>query len=129
MSQIAFTRGDGANHTFAIAATSWSVGGKLFFAAKPAIDDDVLDANAVINQSWDDTALMPDVLINGIIYKKYNCYFPPAATNSIPSNGAGSTDYLGEFQYVPISGVPITAPATDAKLDCIVYFDVKRKTT
>lgn len=128
MSQIVFTRGDAAHHTFAIPASSWSAGGKLFFAAKPAIDDDTTDANAVINMSWDDSALMADVVIGGVTYKKYNCYFPPSATNSIASNGALSADYLGEFQFVPTGGGdPITAPATDDKLDCLVYFDIKRK--
>lgn len=128
MATIEFTRGDGAHHTFAIPATSWSAGGKLFFAAKPVIDDDTTDASAVINQSWNDTAVS-DVTINGVAYKQYACYFPPSATNSIVSNGATSADYLGEFQYVPSGGDPVTFPANDDKLDCKVYFDIKRKIT
>lgn len=126
MSQIVFTRGDGANHTFSIPATSWSAGGKLFFAAKPVVDDDNTDANALIQGSWTDSAVT-DVMINGVAYKQYACYFPPSATNSIPSGGAGSADYLGEFQYVPASGIPVTFPATDQKLDAVLYFDIKRE--
>lgn len=126
-SKIEFTRGDGVTHTFSIPAENWSAGGELFFAAKPAIDDDNTDAAALINMSWDDTAVT-DVTIGGVAYKRYDCYFPPSATNSILSDGAGSTDYLGEFQYVPIDGVPVTFPPTDDKLECVVYFDVKRKT-
>ena len=127
-SVIEFTRGDGAHHSFAIPASSWSPGGRLFFAAKPVIDDDNTDSNAVVQGMWDDSAVT-DVTINGALYKRYNCYFPPSATNSIESDGAGAMEYLGEFQYVPVSGVPVTVPANDQKLDCIVYFDVKRKVT
>lgn len=126
--QILFSRGDGAYHTFSIPTSSWTTGGTLFFAAKPAIDDDTTDANSVINGSWNDSAVT-DVTINATAYKQYNCYFPPTATNSIASNGADSADYLGEFQYVPTSGIPITFPGDNNKLDCVVYFDVKRKVT
>lgn len=126
--KIEFTRGDAAYHTFSIPASSWSSGGKLFFAAKAVIDDDSTDAAALIQCNWDDSAVS-DVVIGGVAYKQYACTFPPSATNSIPSGGAASADYLGEFQYVPVSGVPVTFPASDAKLDAILYFDVKRKTT
>lgn len=122
-----FTRGDGANHTFAIPASSWSPGGVLFFAAKRLIDDDNTDAAAVIEGDWDDTAVT-DVTIDGVAYKKYACYFPPSATNSVASNGAGTLELLGEFQYVPTTNIPVTFPATDEKLDVILYFDIKRKT-
>jgi hypothetical protein len=125
---IEFTRGDAANHSFSIPTSSWSSGGKLFFAAKPVVDDDGTDANSQINGSWDDTAVT-DVVVNNIAYKKYACHFPPSATNSILSNGAGSVDYLGEFQYVPVNGDTVTFPATDQKLDVLLYFDIKRKTT
>ena len=125
---IEFTRGDAANHTFNLPADSWSSGGKLFFAAKSVIDDDGTDAAAQINQSWDDTAVS-DVTINGVAYKQYACYFPPSATDSIASDGASRLDLLGEFQWVPSGGDPITFPADDDKLDCVVYMDVKRKTT
>lgn len=126
--RIEFTRGDSANHSFSMPTDSWSAGGKLFFAAKAVIDDDNTDAAALIQGNWDDTNVT-DVTINGVAYKKYACYFPPAATNSIISGGASSADYLGEFQWVPASGVPITFPANDQKLDAVLYFDVKRKTT
>lgn len=127
--QILFTRGDAAYHTFAMQASGWSAGGKLFFAAKPAIDDDNTDANALIQGEWDDTSgAVTDVTIGGVAYKKYTCTFPPAATDSIQSGGADEAQYLGEFQYVPTSGVPVTFPADNNKLECILYFDVKRKT-
>jgi hypothetical protein len=125
---IPFLRGDAAYHTFSIPATSWSAGGKLFFAAKPAIDDDTTDANALISGEWDDSSVT-DVTVDGVAYKKYACTFPPSATNSILSNGSESADYLGEFQYVPATGVPITFPgALLPRLDAEIWFDVKRKT-
>lgn len=128
MADFAFTRGDGVHHQFAIEATSWTAGGVLFFAAKPAIDDDNTDTNSVISASWNDSAVT-DQVINGTAMKVYDCFFPPSATNSILSDGATSLDYLGEFQYVPTDGDPITAPADDNKLNVIVYMDVKRKVT
>lgn len=127
--KIEFPRGDGVHHQFCMQADAWSAGGRLFFAAKPVIDDDNTDAAAVINQNWDDTALLADQVIDGITYKTYDCYFPASATNNIASNGANNADYLGEFQWVPSVGDPVTFPANDPKLDCIVYFDVKRKVT
>jgi hypothetical protein len=126
--QMEFSRGDGNYHTFSIPATAWTPAGRLFFAAKPVIDDDATDANAVINYSWGDSQIS-NVVINGIDYVQYNCYFPPSATINIPSNGQDSAEYLGEFEYVPTTGVPVTFPGTDPKLDVIVYFDVKIGTT
>lgn len=124
---IEFTRGDAAHHTFSMPAAGWSSGGRLFFAAKQVIDDDTTDALALIQNNWDDS-VVTDVTINGVAYKKYACYFPPSATDSIPSNGAAVMDLLGEFQWVPSGpGDPVTSPPTDDKFDVKLYFDVKRK--
>lgn len=128
MAKIEFPRGDTISHTFAMPASDWTAGGKLFFAAKPAIDDDNTDAAAVIDNNWDDT-VVSDVTINGIAYKQYACTFLPADTNSIPSGGADSLDYEGEFQWVGADGTVKTFPPNDPKLDCVVYFDVKRETS
>jgi hypothetical protein len=124
--QIEFARGDGAYHKFSIPAANWTAGGKLFFTAKPIFDDDNTDAAATISNSWADTSVT-DVTINGIAYKQYNCYFPPSATNGIASNGADSATYFGEFEYVPTTNIPVTFPANNVKLECIVYFDITRK--
>lgn len=129
MDQMIFPRGDGVHHEFYYPADAWTAGGRLFFAAKPAIDDDTTDAAAVINQSWDDAALKPDETLDGILYKVYDCYFPPSATSSIVSDGAESAEYLGEYQFVPSGGDPQTFPPTDPKIPAVVIFDVKRKTT
>lgn len=123
-----FTRGDGANHTFSIPTANWWAGGHLFFAAKPVIDDDNTDANAAIEGDWGDSSVS-DTVVNGVAYKQYACHFPGSATNSILSGGADSADYLGEFQFVPSGGDPITFPAGDPKITVTLYFDIKRKTT
>ena len=128
MEKMEFTRGDPAYHAFFLPADIWSAGGRLFFAAKPLIDDDNTDANAQISGSWDDSSVT-DVTRNGIAYKRYACNFPASATNSIVSGGADSAEYKGEFQWVPNGGEPITFPPDDQKIPTIIYFDVKRKTT
>lgn len=130
MGPLEFTRGDPITHKFFIEATSWQPGGRLFFAAKPLIDDDNTDNAAVIKKSWDDTAVVDYVDSKGTAYKQYNCYFSASDTNSIVSNGASSATYLGEFQFVSSSnGTPLTAPAGEDKLEVIVYFDVNKRIT
>lgn len=126
--QIEFPRGDAVTHTFSMPADAWSSGGKLRFMAKPAIDDDNTDAAAIISQEWDDSTVT-DTTINGVAYKQYACYFPPAATNSIVSNGASNAAYVGEFQWVNAAGVPMTFPPNDPKLNVVVYFDIIRETS
>lgn len=129
MEPMEFMRGDRADHTFAILADAWSAGGRLYFAAKVAIDDDSTDSSALIAHSWGDEAVT-DVVINNVAYKKYACYFPGSATNEILSEGAESLELLGEFQWVPGSGAdPITFPAPGQdRIPTTVYFDIKRKT-
>lgn len=127
-SKIEFARGDSIYSVkFYMPVSNWTAGGTLLFAAKPAIDDDVTDSNALINMSWSDADIAGEVVKNGILCKQYNCYFPPAATASIPSNGTDSADYLAEFKYVSSTGIPTTFPPNDPKLDAVVYFNVKIK--
>lgn len=121
-----FTRGDINYHTFTMPASVWSAGGKLFFAAKPAVDDDNTDAASLINGVFDDTDVT-DVTINGIAMKKYTCTFLPAATNSILSQGADEVDLLGEFQFVPTSNNPQTYPGNNEKIAVKLWPDIKRK--
>lgn len=120
-SKIEFKRGDGITHYFVMPTSSWTAGGKLMFTAKPAIDDDLTDANATINTEYTDTNM-----VNDGTNVTYTCYFPPAVTNTIASNGATRMDYLAEFQYVTPTGIPTTFPGNDSYLDAIVYFDVRR---
>src|SRR6185503_18658042 len=105
MAKIEFKRGDAATHTFIMPSSSWSSGGKLFFTAKPAVDDDDTDAAAVINQTFDDSSA-----VNDGTNVTYTCSFPASATNSIAMAGAKKKDYLAEFQWVSAAGVPSTFP-------------------
>lgn len=133
METMQFMRGDGADHTFAIPADAWSSGGRLFFAAKPVIDDDTTDANAVIQGNWgDDVVTDVTLTIEGVATpcKRYACHFSGSATASILSDGAESADYLGEFQWVPAGGAdPVTVPGPgEERIPVNLSFDVKRKT-
>lgn len=132
---LEFVKGDGNTHTFTMPAFSWTPGGTLLFAAKPAIDDNNLDTSAVIRGVFDDsvvTETVKDMIINNVVYKdtvfkRYTCYFPPSATNDIPSDGADYADYLGEFQWVSPDGVPFSVPATGPKIPVVLWFDINRK--
>jgi hypothetical protein len=128
MADMEFTRGDGAANTkgFSMPASSWSPGGRLYFAAKPAPDDDLTDTAALIKNSWGDEAVT-DTVRNGIAYKHYACTFPPATTSGIVSNGADSIELLGEFEWVSAAGDPVTEPGKTPKLDVVVYMDIVRK--
>lgn len=122
-----FVRGDPVTKGYWIPTASWTPGGRLFFAAKQLIDDDNTDAAAVIKGNWDDSVIT-DQVRGGVAYKRYACSFPAAATNSIVSNGAETLELLGEFQWVPSGGGPVTSPPK-TKIPVIVYMDVNRKTT
>lgn len=131
---LVFPRGDGVTHYFYLPTDVWSAGSVLYFAAKPVVDDDLTDANAVINYNWNDsTGGITDVVraIEGVptACKRYTCHFPPSATININSNGAESLDYLGEFQWIASGAEPITMPPIDPKIPVTVVFDIKRGIT
>lgn len=123
-----FTRGDGLANTkgFSIPAASWVPGGRLYFAAKQVVDDDLTDAAAEIKGNWGDD-VVTDTVRGGVAYKRYNCVFPPSATGSIDSGGADSIELKGEFQWVSPTGDPVTSPPNDQKIDVILYFDINRR--
>lgn len=125
--KMEFKRGDGATATLRMPATSWSPGGKLFFTAKQAVDDDLTDSSAKIDVTFGDD-VVTDEVYKGVAVKKYTCYFPAAATNSINTEGADFVTLVGEFQYVPVTGDPITFPGRKDRIQVIVYADVRRKT-
>jgi hypothetical protein len=124
MSKIEFKRGDTITHTFTMPTASWSAGGKLFFTAKPAVDDDLTDSSAVINKSFSDS-----VTVNDGTNVTYTCLFVPADTNSIIMNGTSKIDYKAEFQWVSATGVVSTFPGNDKFLDAVVYADLRRATS
>lgn len=127
--KMEFKKGDGRTHYFKIPASSWSAAGTLWFTAKPAIDGDATDAAAVIDKSFTDS-VVTDETINGVAYKKYTLAFTAADTSDISfADGAKKKKYLGEFQFVPITGSPSSFPDTDNFIEVLVYADIKRATT
>ena len=118
-----FPRDNGPTYPLYMPASAWTAGGKLRFSAKPVIDDDLTDSNAVINVEWGDE-VVTDVVMNGIAYKKYACYFPPSSTLGIQSNGAESADYLADFKFFPVSGPPMSFPPKSPKITATVWFGV-----
>ena len=130
MEDMIFPRGDGVTKGFSMPASSWSAGGRLFFAAKLQFDDDTTDAAALIQGNWGDD-VVTDVVRDGVAYKRYACDFPPEATADIVSNGAAVVDLLGEFQFVPVGGRPVTMPAEESgdKIPVKVLIDIKLGTT
>lgn len=123
-SKIEFKRGDPVTHYFIMPTSSWSTGGKLFFTAKPAVDDDLTDSSAAINQGFTDGSA-----VNDGTNVTYTLEFPLSATNNIVMNGAKKKDYLAEFQWVSASGEPSTFPGNDKFIDCVVYADIRRSIT
>lgn len=124
MAKIEFKRGDTITHTFSMPTSSWSAGGKLFFTAKPAVDDDLTDASAVINKSFTDAST-----VNDGTNVTYTCLFVPADTNSIAMAGATKVDYKAEFQWVSASGAVSSFPGNDKFLDAVIYADLRRAIT
>lgn len=133
---INFKRGDPVTHFFYMPQTSWSSGGHLRFMAKPVVDDDNTDAAAVITAEWTDSAtsvitagsLLSDgktVATQNMI--QYACAFTGAETTNIPSGGAPSLKYIGEFQWTDASGNTSTFPGGLPNLECIVNFDIVRE--
>lgn len=123
-----FKKGDGVTHYFKIPTTSWTAGGTLWFAAKTAPDADATDAAAVINKSFSDS-VVTDETISGVAYKKYTLAFVAADTSAVSfADGSKKKKYLGEFQFVPSSGAPVSYPGNDSYIETIVYADIKRAT-
>lgn len=123
-SKIEFKRGDAITHYFVMPTSAWSSGGKLFFTAKPAVDDDSTDSSAVINQTFTDSVAVDDGT-----NVTYTLYFPPSATNSIQMSGAKKKDYLAEFQWVSAGSIPSSFPGNDKFIDAVVYADIRRSIT
>ncbi len=130
MAEMNFKRGDGLTHYFQMPVDGWVAGGKLFFAAKPAIDDDVTDAAAVIDKEFTDSDVIDsNHELDDPNYTTYQLSFAPDDIVAITFGSEKRKKYLGEFQFVPPSGVPETFPGNDDFIDVIIYADIKRGTT
>lgn len=120
-----FKKGDGTTKIVKIPIDAWSSGGTLFFAAKTQPDDDSTDAAAVIKKDFDDSYVTTDST-----WATYTLSFDPADTANISfSDGSSERTYDGEFQFVPVSGDPVSYPGNDDYIEVIVYADINRRTT
>ena len=129
-STIEFKKGDANTHYFQMPVDSWTPGGSLWFAAKTKPDDDPTDALAVIDKSFDDTAI---VGLSHEMYDEqfvtYECEFLPADIVNVSfADGSKKRTYMAEFQYVPVTGLPESFPG-DEFIDAIIYADIKRGTS
>lgn len=128
--EMYFKRGDGLTHYFQIPADAWTSGGKLFFAAKPIVDDDSTDAAAIIDVSFTDSDIVDSSHdMYDADYVTYELVFAPSDIGAITFGGDKKKKYLGEFQFVSSDGVPETFPGDDDFIDVIIYADIKRGTT
>ena len=121
-----FKKGDGITHYFKMPLSSYSVGGTLYFAAKPEVDNDATDAAAVIDKSFDDSV----VDTSDGVYAVYTLSFGPNDITGVSFvNGEKKKKYLGEFQHVPLTGGPSSFPGNDDYIEVIIYADIKRGTS
>lgn len=120
-----FKKGDKVTHYFKLPIANYSTGGKLFFAAKSAPDNDATDAAAVIDKSFTDSVVAVDAT-----YATWTLAFVAADIIGVNfSSGEKKKSYLGEFQFVDASGNVTSFPSTDDYIEVIIYADIKRKTT
>jgi len=126
-----FKKGDGLTHYFAVEAASWTPGGTLFFAAKQEVDNDATDAAAVINKSFTDANIVAsDHEEYDADFVTYELAFVPGdITNVSFTDGEKKQKFLGEFQFVPTTGLPESFPADDEYIEVIIYADIKRGTS
>lgn len=126
-----FKKGDGQTHYFAIPEDAWTPGGSLFFAAKPAVDNDATDAAAVINKEFTDSDIVgadhEEYVAGDVTYEL--SFLPGDITGVSFDNGEKKKKYLGEFQYVPDTGVPESFPGDDEYIEVLIYGDIKRGTS
>ena len=128
---IEFKKGDAQTHYFSLPEDAWTPGGVLFFAAKPAVDNDATDASAVIDKEFNDANIVApghDEYEDGFVTYELS-FFPGDIVNVNFSNGEKRKKYLGEFQYVPDTGEPESFPGNDDYIEVFIYGDIKRGTS
>lgn len=125
--EMNFKRGDGLIHYFQLPLSSWTPGGVLWFAAKAAIDNDNTDQAAVINKSFDDDKIVDSSHeMYDPAFVTYELEFVPGDITNVTFNNEKKKKYLGEFQYIPDTGLPETFPSEDDFIEVIIFADVKR---
>jgi hypothetical protein len=98
-------RGEHKTKKVWVRAAAYTAGGKLFFAAKQAFDNDASDQQAVVNKVMTDDDIV-DTNDDGD--KAFLLEIENSDTQTLDIEG--ETDYFAEFQYVNTDGHPVTYP-------------------
>lgn len=121
LAKVIIFRGDAKTWPVRMSEDSWTPGGKLFFAAKKTVDDDVTDASAVIKKTMTDS---------DIVNSSSELYIAGYVTYEMDLTGGtdGDTDvapdsYIAEFQFVDSLG----EPSTGTQFLLIVKGDINRR--
>lgn len=129
--QMNFKKGDDNIHYFRMSEAVFVPGGTLWFAAKPAVDNDGADSAAVINKSFTDANIVDNTheqYVEG--YATYELVFLPGDITSITyANGEKLKKYIGEFQLVSALNTVKSFPDDSNFIEVIIHADVKRGTS
>lgn len=118
-----FKRGTASSHTFKLPIEDYVAGSSLFFTAKPEIDNDSTDANAVINKEFTDAVVS---LVTDPLYATYTLQFNASDIAAILfEDGETELDYLGEFAYVVPGDDPVRFPPDDEYITVKIFGNVK----
>ena len=123
-----FKKGDTNFHYFRLPVANWTTGSTLSFAAKPAVDNDAVDAAAVINKSFTGSAIVGPTHSQYVAdHSTYELRFNPIdVTNVTYAPGEKMKKYLGEFQLVSPSGPVSSSPSDSDFIEVRVHGDIKR---
>lgn len=119
--KIEFKRGDSKIMRVTIPRSIYEANSRLYFSAKPAVDNDKTDMNAKIESS----ATFEGLNETGAIFR---FDFSPEDTERVEFNSEGETVELdGELEYTTLSGKVLSFPNNNKFLKVLVYPDIRRK--
>lgn len=119
--KIEFKRGDSKIMKVTIPRRIYETNSKLYFSAKPAVDNDKTDMNAKIESS----ATFESLNEAGAIFR---FDFRPEDTEKVEFNSDGEAVELdGELEYTTPSGKVLSFPNNNKFLKVLVYPDIRRK--
>ena len=118
-----FKRGTGVTHYFKLPIVDYVVGAFLYFTAKEVVDNDNIDALAVINKQFTDA----DVdIITDPLYATYTLKFDPIDFLGLTfPDGASVNNYLGEFKYVVAGTDPVAFPSANDYIQVKIYANIR----
>lgn len=118
--KLALKRGDTRLISFTVPEEIAPSGSTLYFMAKPAPDDDLNDASAVISKQTSDAS--PD----GSGKVRFNLKLAPGDTQNIKMGGANKVEFLGELEVRTPSGEVYSIPDNNKFMKVTVYADIRR---